>query len=86
MLEEEDKYEIPDEQELFSLRKVARAKGEQDAHISKVSEPGESKDESNSDVDEASDTDNENDDSGYGINMLIGPEVDDTQKIIITGF
>lgn len=63
MLLEGDTYEIPNEQELFSLKKVARAKDQRNIVVKKVPEP-ESKDESNSDNDEDSVND-DSDDSMY---------------------
>lgn len=57
MLVEGDTYEIPNEQELFSLKKLARAKVQRSVDINKISEPENSKDESNSENDEGSSSD-----------------------------
>uniref|UniRef100_A0A1I7VID2 Putative rRNA methyltransferase n=1 Tax=Loa loa TaxID=7209 RepID=A0A1I7VID2_LOALO len=65
MLVEGDTYEIPDEQELFSLKKLARAKGQRSTDINKISGPKNNRSESNSDNDEdSSNDDDDNDDSG----------------------
>uniref|UniRef100_A0A915Q1P8 Putative rRNA methyltransferase n=1 Tax=Setaria digitata TaxID=48799 RepID=A0A915Q1P8_9BILA len=45
MLVEGDTYEIPDEQELFSLRKLARAKGPRSINTMNISEPKINEDE-----------------------------------------
>ncbi|VBB30110.1 unnamed protein product [Acanthocheilonema viteae] len=64
MLVEGDTYEIPNEQELFSLKKVARAKDRRSIDVNNVSKTRNNNNESNSDDDEDSTSDDNNDDSG----------------------
>lgn len=65
MLVEGDTYEIPNEQELFSLKKVARVKDRGNMDIKKVLESENNKDESSNDNDEDFTSDDDNDDSEY---------------------
>ncbi|VDK78531.1 unnamed protein product [Litomosoides sigmodontis] len=83
MLVEGDTYEIPNEQELFSLKKVARVKDQRNIDIKKVSEP-ESKDENNSDSDQDSISDDSDDsiidDNAEEFHCEQDPSISKTEK------
>ncbi|VDO78563.1 unnamed protein product [Onchocerca flexuosa] len=64
MLIEGDTYEVPDEQELFSLKKLAKAKDRQNTITNEVSELVNDKNESNSDNEKDSSSNDDNSDSG----------------------
>uniref|UniRef100_A0A8R1TYH3 Putative rRNA methyltransferase n=1 Tax=Onchocerca volvulus TaxID=6282 RepID=A0A8R1TYH3_ONCVO len=64
MLVEGDTYEVPDEQELFSLKKVAKAKDRRNTIMNEISKLENDKNENNSDNEKDSDSDDDNSDSG----------------------